>query len=129
MKNFKTFEEAIISQRENYQPNSVLETGVQNIDRIQFSLGDVLWVIMADGYQDVNFGLEAQKEMLRGAKILADAVRSTMGPSGQNVIIDSEKAAPLITKDGVTVAKSINLKNKLPAVGAELLKEVDVFGE
>jgi len=75
-------------------------------------------------YQEVHFGTEAQKKMLEGAKILSDAVRSTMGPSGQNVIIDNEKAAPLITKDGVTVARSINLKNKLPSVGAELLKEI-----
>lgn len=75
-------------------------------------------------YQKVNFGIESQKEMLKGAKILSDAVRSTMGPSGQNVIIDNEEKAPIITKDGVTVAKSINLKSKLPSVGAELLKEV-----
>lgn len=74
--------------------------------------------------QQVHFGSDAQKELLKGAKILSDAVRSTMGPSGQNVIIDSGQSSPIITKDGVTVARSINLREKLPAVGAELIKEV-----
>jgi chaperonin GroEL len=62
--------------------------------------------------------------MLEGATILANAVKATMGPSGHNVIIDREMSAPFITKDGVTVARSINLKKKLPSIGAELLKEV-----
>lgn len=74
--------------------------------------------------QDVVFGTEAQQELLKGATILANAVKSTMGPSGHNVIIDTEMSAPLITKDGVTVARSINLREKLPSIGAELLKEV-----
>ena len=74
--------------------------------------------------QDVVFGTEAQQELLRGATILANAVKSTMGPSGHNVIIDTEMSAPLITKDGVTVARAINLREKLPSIGAELLKEV-----
>ncbi len=75
-------------------------------------------------YQSVVFGSEAHKEMLKGAEILYNAVKSTMGPSGHNVIIDTDVASPLITKDGVTVAKSINLRAKLPAIGAELLKEI-----
>jgi chaperonin GroEL len=74
--------------------------------------------------QEVTFGSEAHKELLEGAEILYKAVKSTMGPSGLNVIIDNGQTAPLITKDGVTVAKSINLKNKLPSIGAELIKEV-----
>lgn len=74
--------------------------------------------------QEVSFGAEAHKELLQGAEILYKAVKSTMGPSGLNVIIDNGQTAPLITKDGVTVAKSINLKDKLPSIGAELIKEV-----
>lgn len=72
----------------------------------------------------VFFKNEAQKELLKGAQILADAVGSTMGPSGHSVIIDSDTGNPLITKDGVTVARSINLKNRLQSIGAELLKEI-----
>jgi len=75
-------------------------------------------------YQSVVFGSEAHKQMLKGAEILYNAVKSTMGPSGHNVIIDNDMSAPLITKDGVTVAKAINLKDKLPSLGAELLKEI-----
>ena len=79
---------------------------------------------LAKIYQSVNFGSEAHKEILHGATILYKAVKSTMGPSGHNVIIENGYSAPLITKDGVTVAKSINLKKKLPGIGAELLKEI-----
>lgn len=74
--------------------------------------------------QTVSFGSKAHSELLKGATILADAVKSTMGPSGHSVIIDMEKGSPLITKDGVTVAKSINLKDRLQSMGAELIKEV-----
>ena len=74
--------------------------------------------------QEVTFGQEAHKQLVEGAEILYRAVKSTMGPSGHNVIIDNGQTAPLITKDGVTVAKSINLKDKLPSIGAELIKEV-----
>jgi chaperonin GroEL len=75
-------------------------------------------------HQKVVFGNEAHTKLLEGATVLAQAVGSTMGPSGHNVIIDGTVGAPLITKDGVTVAKSINLKERLPSMGAELLKEV-----
>ncbi len=75
-------------------------------------------------HQEVVFIPEAHTELLKGATILANAVKSTMGPSGHSVIIDMETGPPLITKDGVTVAKSINLKNRLQSIGAELLKEV-----
>ena len=75
-------------------------------------------------HQRVVFGSEAHSKLLEGASILANAVGSTMGPSGHNVIIDATVGAPIITKDGVTVAKSINLKDRLPCMGAELLKEV-----
>jgi chaperonin GroEL len=75
-------------------------------------------------HQDVVFGSEAHDELLKGATILANAVRSTMGPSGHNVIIDNDIGPPSITKDGVTVARSINLKDRLQSMGAELLKEI-----
>lgn len=83
---------------------------------------------MSQGYsksfQKVVFVPEAHKKLLEGAEVLFNAVKSTMGPSGHSVIISSEHTSPLITKDGVTVAKSINLKEKLPSIGAELIKEV-----
>jgi len=75
-------------------------------------------------HQDVVFFPKAHEELLKGATILANAVKSTMGPSGHSVIIDMETGPPLITKDGVTVARSINLSDRLQAMGAELLKEV-----
>jgi len=74
--------------------------------------------------QEVIFEDKAHEELLKGATILARAVRSTMGPSGHGVIIDFKGKAPIITKDGVTVARSINLKDKLQSIGAELLKEI-----
>lgn len=74
--------------------------------------------------QKVIFENEAHAGLLEGASILAKAVGSTMGPSGHNVIIDGTVGAPIITKDGVTVARAINLQDRLPCMGAELLKEV-----
>lgn len=74
--------------------------------------------------QTVSFGDKAHAELLKGATILAEAVKSTMGPSGHSVIIDMDQGSPLITKDGVTVARSINLKDRLQSMGAELIKEV-----
>lgn len=72
----------------------------------------------------VVFGTPAVDGMMAGARKLYLAVSSTMGPKGKNVIIDNGVTAPLITKDGVTVAKSINLKDKLESIGANLIKEV-----
>lgn len=74
--------------------------------------------------QHVVFKNEAHVELLKGAEILYNAVSTTMGPSGHSVIIDTEQGSPIITKDGVTVARSINLRNRLQSMGAELLKEV-----
>lgn len=77
-----------------------------------------------DSFQRVVLEKEAHAELLRGATILANAVKSTMGPSGHSVIIDNPQGPPTITKDGVSVARAINLKERLPSMGAELLKEV-----
>lgn len=75
-------------------------------------------------HQRVITGSNAQKKMVKGAKLLADAVKSTMGPSGHSVILDTDVGPPIITKDGITVAKSIHLKDRLESLGAEILKEV-----
>ena len=59
--------------------------------------------------KDVKFGIDARNKMLRGVDILADAVKVTLGPKGRNVVLDKSSGAPRITKDGVTVAKEIEL--------------------
>lgn len=76
------------------------------------------------GTQRVVFKDEAHAKLLAGAETLTRAVASTMGPSGHSVIIDNITGSPIITKDGVTVARSIHLQNKLESVGAELMKEI-----
>ncbi|SQD79064.1 chaperonin GroEL [Moritella yayanosii] len=74
--------------------------------------------------RDVKFGLDARDKMLNGVNILANAVKVTLGPKGRNVVIDKSFGAPLITKDGVTVAKEIQLADKFENMGAQMLKEV-----
>ena len=72
----------------------------------------------------VRFSSDARDKMLRGVDILANAVRVTLGPKGRNVVIDKAFGAPRITKDGVTVAKEIELKDKFENMGAQMVKEV-----
>ncbi|WP_073975548.1 chaperonin GroEL [Erythrobacter donghaensis] len=74
--------------------------------------------------KDVKFGREAREGILRGVDILANAVKVTLGPKGRNVVIDKSFGAPRITKDGVTVAKEIELKDKYENMGAQMLREV-----
>ena len=74
--------------------------------------------------KDVKFGRDARERILRGVDILADAVKVTLGPKGRNVVIDKSYGAPRITKDGVTVAKEIELKDKFENMGAQMLREV-----
>jgi chaperonin GroEL len=74
--------------------------------------------------KDVVFGAEARERMLRGVDVLANAVKVTLGPKGRNVIIDKSFGAPRTTKDGVTVAKEIELEDKFENKGAQMLKEV-----
>src|ERR687893_37795 len=74
--------------------------------------------------KDVKFGRDARERMLRGVNILADAVKVTLGPKGRNVVIDKSFGAPRITKDGVTVAKEIELKDKFENMGAQMVREV-----
>ncbi|MEL7708192.1 chaperonin GroEL [Citromicrobium bathyomarinum] len=74
--------------------------------------------------KDVKFGREAREGILRGVDTLANAVKVTLGPKGRNVVIDKSFGAPRITKDGVTVAKEIELKDKFENMGAQMIKEV-----
>ncbi|MFT7307251.1 MAG: chaperonin GroEL, partial [Candidatus Azotimanducaceae bacterium] len=84
--------------------------------------------------KDVRFGDSARKRMLAGVNVLADAVKVTLGPKGRNVVLDKSFGAPTITKDGVSVAKEIELKDKFENMGAQMVKEVasqtsDVAGD
>jgi chaperonin GroEL len=74
--------------------------------------------------KDVRFSADAREKMLRGVDILANAVRVTLGPKGRNVILDKSFGAPRITKDGVTVAKEIELEDKFENMGAQMVREV-----
>ncbi len=74
--------------------------------------------------KEIRFGSDARQRMLRGVDILADAVKVTLGPKGRNVVIDKSFGAPRITKDGVTVAKEIELADKFENMGAQMVREV-----
>src|SRR5271157_5176867 len=74
--------------------------------------------------KQVRFSVDARDRMLRGVDILAHAVRVTLGPKGRNVVLDKSWGAPRITKDGVTVAKEIELSDKFENMGAQLVREV-----
>ena len=74
--------------------------------------------------KEVKFSIDARNKMLRGVDILADAVKVTLGPKGRNVVIDKSFGAPRITKDGVTVAKDIELSDKFENMGAQMVREV-----
>ena len=74
--------------------------------------------------KEVKFGDPARKKMLVGVNVLADAVKATLGPKGRNVVLDKSFGAPTITKDGVSVAKEIELKDKFENMGAQLVKDV-----
>src|ERR1700744_5112812 len=74
--------------------------------------------------KDITFNIEARDALKRGVDALANAVKVTLGPKGRNVIIDKKFGSPAITKDGVTVAKEIELKDPIENMGAQMLKEV-----
>ena len=74
--------------------------------------------------KDVQFGDDARSRMLEGVNVLADAVKVTLGPKGRNVVLDKSFGAPTVTKDGVSVAKEIELKDKFENMGAQMVKEV-----
>src|SRR6266446_4228062 len=84
--------------------------------------------------KQIVHGEESRQAILRGVNILADAVKVTLGPKGRNVVLDKKFGSPTITKDGVTVAKEIDLKDALENMGAQMVKEVasktsDVAGD
>src|SRR6202020_2763462 len=74
--------------------------------------------------KEVRFSVDARDRMLRGIDILAHAVRVTLGPKGRNVVLDKAFGAPRITKDGVTVAKEIELEDQFENMGAQMVREV-----
>src|SRR5262249_20707120 len=84
--------------------------------------------------KEVRFESEARDKMLRGVEILANAVRVTLGPKGRNVVLEKSYGAPRVTKDGVTVAKEIELEDRFENMGAQMVREVasrtsDVAGD
>ena len=84
--------------------------------------------------KEVKFGDSARKRLAAGVNILANAVKTTLGPKGRNVVLDKSFGAPTVTKDGVSVAKEIELKDKFENMGAQMVKEVasqtsDVAGD
>jgi chaperonin GroEL len=84
--------------------------------------------------KELKYGAKAREKMLNGVNTLANAVKVTLGPKGRNVLIEKSYGAPVITKDGVTVAKEIELKDKFENMGAQMVKEVasktsDVAGD
>lgn len=84
--------------------------------------------------KEVKFSDSARQKMLKGVNVLADAVKVTLGPKGRNVVIEKSFGAPLVTKDGVTVAKEIELEDRFENMGAQMVKEVssqanDVAGD
>ena len=84
--------------------------------------------------KEVKFGDDARARMVSGVNILANAVKITLGPKGRNVVLDKSFGAPTVTKDGVSVAKEIELEDKFENMGAQMVKEVasqtsDVAGD
>ena len=75
--------------------------------------------------KDINFDIEARQKMEAGVNKLADTVKVTIGPKGRNVVLDRSYGAPLITNDGVTIAKEIELEDRYENMGAQLVKELD----
>ena len=76
--------------------------------------------------KEIKFGEEARKKMLDGVNSLADTFKTTLGPKGRNVVLDKSFGAPLITNDGVTIAKEIELEDPYENIGARLVKEVAI---
>src|SRR5499427_9926814 len=74
--------------------------------------------------KEIKFSVDARDRMMRGVDLLANAVRVTLGPKGRNVLLDKSYGAPRMTKDGVTVAKEIELHDKFENMGAQMVREV-----
>ena len=76
--------------------------------------------------KDIKFGTDARAKMLKGVEILAKTVKVTLGPKGRNVVLDKSYGAPKITKDGVSVAKEVELSDKFENMGAQLIKDLSL---
>ena len=74
--------------------------------------------------KQIKYGEDARKALEKGVNVLADTVKITLGPKGRNVVLDKKYGTPLITNDGVTIAKEIDLKDPFENMGAQLIKEV-----
>ena len=74
--------------------------------------------------KEIKYGAKAREKMMKGVDILADAVKVTLGPKGRNVLIEKSWGSPKISKDGVTVAKEIDLKDRFENMGAQMVREV-----
>ncbi len=74
--------------------------------------------------KDLSFSTDARTKMVQGVNKLADAVKVTLGPKGRNVVIEQEHGSPIITKDGVSVAKAVDLEDRFENMGAQMVKEV-----
>jgi hypothetical protein len=77
--------------------------------------------------KDVKFGDDARSRMVNGVNVLANAVKVTLGPKGRNVVLDKSFGAPTVTKDGVSVAKEIELEDKFENMGAQMVKEYHCY--
>src|SRR6266446_2718663 len=108
------------------------EVLINGEDRLILKESDILCVIEDDAQaramaaKEVRFGTAAREKMLRGVDILSDAVKVTLGPRGRNVLLDKSFGAPRISKDGVAVAKEIELADRFENMGAQMLREVAV---
>lgn len=108
--------------------SALLRTGARSIcNRVNLAAAAQRGIVQARSFasgKDLRFGTEARNLMARGVDSLADAVQTTLGPKGRNVVIDVPYGQPKITKDGVTVAKNIEFKDKHMNVGAQLVRSV-----
>ncbi|PWA97156.1 heat shock protein 60-3A [Artemisia annua] len=112
-----------ITIRKQFDENSDSQDALLFAEESFKASGRVIW---SRNYvaKDIEFGTKARAAMLLGVNQLAEAVKVTMGPKGRNVIIEQSHGSPKVTKDGVTVAKSINFEEKSKNVGANLVKQV-----
>ena len=107
--------------------NVVQMTNVAELNVVQMTMSsraksrDLNNQIMA---KEIKFNIDARAKMKEGADALADAVKVTLGPKGRNVVIDKKFGAPHVTKDGVTVAKEVELEDRFANMGAQMVKEV-----
>ncbi len=116
------FPAAVLRHRPQADPGRMTATSVFDEPRAPRRTGQPGVFVMAA--KEVRFSVDARDKMLRGIDILTHAVRVTLGPKGRNVVLDKSFGAPRISKDGVTVAKEIELEDKFENMGAQMVREV-----